>query len=44
MLNNFISYADYHFASEEKEMVRYNYPDYEVYRGKHQVMLEKWDP
>ncbi len=41
ILNNLASYANFHFAAEEKEMVKYKYPDYEVHRGKHQAMLGK---
>ena len=35
------SYANFHFAAEETEMVKHKYPDYEVHRGKHQAMLGK---
>ncbi len=41
ILNGLASYANSHFASEEEEMVRHNYPDYEAHRGKHQAMLGK---
>ena len=41
ILNGLASYANSHFTSEEEEMVRHNYPDYEVHRGKHQAMLGK---
>ncbi len=37
-LGNLASYASYHFSSEEKEMEKHKYPDYEVHRGKHQAM------
>lgn len=44
--NNFrypASYASYHFLSEEKEkeVEKHKYPDYEIYRGKHQAMTAK---
>ena len=38
---NIASYADYHFAAEETEMVKHKYPDYEAHRGKQQAMLGK---
>lgn len=41
ILNGLASYASTHFASEEEEMVRHKYPDYETHRGKHQAMLGK---
>lgn len=40
-LGNLASYASYHFSSEEKEMEKHKYPDYEVHRGKHQAMTAK---
>lgn len=40
-LDNLASYASYHFSSEEREMEKNKYPDYEVHRGKHQVMTAK---
>ena len=40
-LGNLTSYASYHFSSEEKEMEKHKYPDYEVHRGKHQAMTAK---
>ncbi len=39
ILNNLTNYADYHFAAEEREMLKHNYPDYTEYRYKHQKML-----
>ena len=40
-LGNLASYASYHFSSEEKEMEKHKYPDYEVNGGKHQAMTAK---
>jgi hemerythrin len=39
ILNNLTNYTDYHFAAEEKEMLKHNYPDYTEHRYKHQEML-----
>ena len=36
-----VSYADYHFAAEERKMLKHNYPDYTEHRYKHQKMLSK---
>ncbi len=41
ILDGLAEYATTHFASEEEEMVRHKYPDYETHRGKHQAMLGK---
>ncbi len=41
ILNNLANYADYHFAAEEREMLKHNYPDYTEHRCKHQKMLSK---
>ena len=42
-LGNPASYASYHFFPEEKEkeVEKHKYPDYEIYRGKHQAMTVK---
>ena len=39
ILNDLTNYADYHFAAEEREMLKHNYPDYTEHRYKHQKML-----
>src|SRR3989304_1655671 len=41
ILENLASYTNFHFAAEEKAMVKYGYSDYESHRGKHQAMLGK---
>ncbi len=40
-LGNPASYASYHFSSEEKEMEKHKYPDYEVHRSKHQAITAR---
>ena len=40
-LGNLASYASHHFSSEEKEMEKYKYHDYEIQRDKHQAMTSK---
>ena len=42
ILNNLTNDADYHFAAEEKEMLKHNYPDYTEYIYKHQKTLSNW--
>ncbi len=39
--NHLIKYADYHFAAEEKEMLKHDYPDYMKHRYKYQKMMDK---
>ncbi len=41
ILNDLTNYADYHFAAEERQMLKHNYPDYTQHRYKHQKMLSK---
>ncbi len=41
ILNDLTNYADYHFAAEERQMLKHDYPDYTQHRYKHQKMLRK---
>jgi hemerythrin len=40
VLGKLIQYTQNHFVTEENLMKRYNYPDYEIHRLKHQKMTE----
>ncbi|MHC4267055.1 MAG: hemerythrin domain-containing protein [Planctomycetota bacterium] len=41
ILNGQASYADYHFAAEEREKLKHNYPDYTEHRQNYQAILNK---
>lgn len=40
-LNDLNSYASYHFETEEKYMIQYNYSDYTTHKKQHESYLKK---
>lgn len=41
ILIELIEYSDYHFRSEEKLLIKINYPDYNSHRNEHIIFMEK---
>ena len=41
VLLEMIDYLDYHFSTEEKYMIAYNYPEYQAHREEHQRFVRE---